>query len=79
MTESQAIELARNLAAECGVELDRLFVVRPHEGNPNAHHWALGGSSLELPMGWGWVFNLNDCGEQQILIAHNWRFSKPRD
>ncbi len=44
MDKEKAIELAHKVAAESGVTLDSVFVVRAHEAKPNAHYWALFGS-----------------------------------
>ena len=78
MTRDEALQLARNVAVANGVELDELAVARAAGASPDAHHWALVGWSAELPSGWSWVFNLNDCGEDQVMIAHHSQSSAER-
>lgn len=79
MTFDEAVNLARTLATECGETLGEPGLHRAERADPNAHHWAIWFTIDDGPPGWLWLFNVNDFGEPQIMIAHNPRFCSSTD
>lgn len=69
MDREQALEMAQMLAASYGVQLGDYLGGRAAAASPNASHWALFFKMIDGPPGCNWLFNLNDCGENQIMVA----------
>jgi hypothetical protein len=70
MRLEDALQLSQEIAAECDTVLGRFGWSRGAGANPDAHYWALTYEMMDGPPGWVWIFNLNDRGEDQIMIAH---------
>jgi hypothetical protein len=71
MTLQDAVTLAHQVAAECGETLGDQGWHRAAGADQNSHYWAILFSMKDGPPDWVWLFNLNDAGEPQIMIAHN--------
>jgi hypothetical protein len=69
MDREQALEMAQKLAASYGVQLGDYLGGRAAAANPNASYSALYFGMIAGPPGCLWLFNLNDHGENQIMVA----------
>ena len=80
MDREQALEMAQKLAASYDVQLGAYLGGRAAAANHNASHWALIFEMIDGPPECNWLFNLNDRGENQIMVAmlpSNQTASKP--
>jgi hypothetical protein len=69
MTENEAFAASVRLAEHYDVHLGEKFYSRGVGADPNASYWAMLFHAPGCPAGCRWLTNVNDRGEDEVLIA----------